>query len=169
MWDSINGLAMAVQRERLIVRQLVLIDASKIPATHWGGSMAYKFLDVIADIEDRLNSDADAAKKELQEIDARQSELESKLATLKPSLLRAKALKALSDLFCPECYIDHGDETLLRPIDSPDENDRFRCAPCHRRATRATGTPSEGRRHHGQGPLQRRALDRHQHLDREPA
>ena len=92
--------------------------------------MANKFLEVIADIEDGLNRDADKAKKELQEINARQSELESELAALEPSLLRAKELKLRSDLICPECFIDHGEETLLTPISSPDNLDRFRCRSC---------------------------------------
>ena len=92
--------------------------------------MANKFLDVIADIEDRLDRDADAAKNELEKIDSRQSELQSDLAALEPRLLRANALKSRSDLICPECYIDHDEEVPLTPIGGDDDNDRFRCRTC---------------------------------------
>ena len=50
--------------------------------------MSYKFIDDIADIEKRLDQEAEAAKNELQDIDSRQTKLKSDLAALQPRQLR---------------------------------------------------------------------------------
>ncbi len=92
--------------------------------------MAYKFIDVIADIEARLDQEAEAVKNELQAIDSRQTELKSELAELEPRHLRVQALKSRSDDICPACFITHGDESPVRPISSPDGQDHFRCGKC---------------------------------------
>ena len=92
--------------------------------------MAYKFIDVIADIEASLDQEAEAAKNELQTIDSRQTKLKSDLAELEPRQLRAHVLKSRDDLICPACFITHGDESPVRPISSPDGQDHFRCGKC---------------------------------------
>ena len=92
--------------------------------------MAYKFIDVIADIEARLDQEAEAAKNELQDIDSRQTKLKSDLAALQPRQLRAQKLKSRSDDICPDCYITHDRESPLHTINSPDTTDHFRCGAC---------------------------------------
>ena len=92
--------------------------------------MTYKFLDVIKDIADDLSYKANKAQEELQSINARQKELQADLAELEPRQLRAQSLKSRDDLICADCFIVHGTESPLSPIDGYSHVDRFRCQEC---------------------------------------
>ncbi len=92
--------------------------------------MAYKFLEVIKDIECGLRTDADNANKEKQRIDARQTEIDAQLAALEPRLLRAQSLKSRDDLICAHCFINECINEQLRPIKGGHKLDLFRCGRC---------------------------------------
>ncbi len=92
--------------------------------------MAYKFLDMIEDIKANLSDQVDQAKQELQNINARQAELETELSELEPRQLRAQNLKSRDDLICAECFILHDIESPLTSIPGESHVDRFRCRKC---------------------------------------
>ncbi len=92
--------------------------------------MAYKFLDMIEDIKANLSDQADQANQELQNINARQTELEADLSELEPRQLRAQSLKSRDDLICAECFILHDIESPLTSIPGESHVDRFRCRKC---------------------------------------
>ncbi len=93
--------------------------------------MAYRFLEVIKDIEYGLCADANQANKEKQRIDARQAEIDAQLAALEPRLLRAQSLKSRDDLICAHCFINEGVSRQLRPIKGGHKLDLFRCGRCN--------------------------------------
>ncbi len=92
--------------------------------------MAYKFLDMIEDIKANLSDQADQAKQELQNINARQAKLETELSELEPRQLRAQSLKSRDDLICAECFILHDIESPLTSIPGASHVDRFWCRKC---------------------------------------
>ncbi len=93
--------------------------------------MAYKFLDMIEDIKANLSDQVDQAKQELQNINARQAELETELSELEPRQLRAQNLKSRDDLICADCFIIHNIESPLTPMSGGSHVDRFRCRKCN--------------------------------------
>ncbi len=92
--------------------------------------MAYRFLEVIQDIEDDLRANANQAKDEKQRIDARQAEIDEELAALEPRLLRAKHLKSSNDLICAHCFINKDINSPLRTMEGEPHIDYFRCPEC---------------------------------------
>ena len=92
--------------------------------------MAYKFLDVIKDIEEGLRTNANQAHEEKQRINTRQAEINAELAALEPRLLRAKHLKSSDDLICAHCFINKNIESPLNALDGEPHIDYFRCSKC---------------------------------------
>ena len=92
--------------------------------------MAYRFLEVIKDIECGLRADADQANEEKKRIDARQAEINEQLTALKPRLLRAQDLKSLDNLICAHCFINEGVSRPLGQVEGSHKLDLFRCPEC---------------------------------------
>ena len=92
--------------------------------------MAYKFLEVIKDIEDDLRTNADAAHEEKQRINTRQAEIDADIAKLEPRLLRAKQLESIPDLICAHCFINEGIRAPLTALEGGHKLDLFRCPQC---------------------------------------
>ena len=92
--------------------------------------MAYKFPEVIKDIEAILNFGADEAKQELEKINTRQTELQEELAALEFRQLRVQSLKSRDDLICANCFIKHGIESPLKPLPSDSDIDLYHCKNC---------------------------------------
>ena len=92
--------------------------------------MAYKFPEVIKDIEAILNYGADEAKQELEKINTSQTELQKELTALEFRQLRAQNLKSRDDLICANCFILHDIESPLTSIPGASHVDRFRCRKC---------------------------------------
>ena len=94
--------------------------------------MTYKFLDEIKYIMANLSDMENKATQEMEEMNTRQTKLESDLAALEPRQLRAYSLMKRDDLICAHCFILDNVESPLKSIASDNEIDLFRCKICGR-------------------------------------
>jgi hypothetical protein len=84
-------------------------------------------------IASELQRETPALEAELVKMEARKSQIiaEIQAAKFASQRLASFRLTVNGDFLCAQCWMFDGVETLLKPIGSDDETDRYRCRKCY--------------------------------------
>ena len=83
-------------------------------------------------IANYVQGDALELKRELLEVQARESQLQASIHAAGIARERARNFVPLlgGDYQCPSCWVERERKAGLRPVDSPNRNDNFVCREC---------------------------------------